>query len=68
MILPRELCWLILSGSDADAEPFSAIENGPWLWQSTDFDTGYSEFYKFCDAVEVGLTWSLSYLYSYVHF
>lgn len=30
----------------------AAIENGPWLWQSTDFDTGYSEFYKFCDAVE----------------
>lgn len=46
----------------------SAIENGPWLWQSTDFDTGYSEFYKFCDAVEVGLTLSLSYLYPYVHF
>ncbi|KAF7159052.1 hypothetical protein CNMCM5623_004285 [Aspergillus felis] len=30
----------------------AAIENGPWLWQSNTFYTGYSEFFKFCDAVE----------------
>jgi hypothetical protein len=30
-----------------------AIENGPWLWQSNTFYTGYSGFFKFCDAVEV---------------
>ncbi|KAJ5235467.1 uncharacterized protein N7469_004635 [Penicillium citrinum] len=30
----------------------SALENGPWLWQSNDFTTGYSEFYQFCDYVE----------------
>lgn len=32
-----------------------AIENGPWLWQSNSFYTGYSGFFKFCDAVEVRL-------------
>lgn len=31
----------------------SAIENGPWLWQSNQFTTGYSKFFQFCDAVEV---------------
>ncbi|GIC84418.1 putative serine peptidase [Aspergillus udagawae] len=30
----------------------AAIENGPWLWQSNTFYTGYSGFFKFCDAVE----------------
>ncbi|CAI7666909.1 unnamed protein product [Penicillium manginii] len=30
----------------------SALENGPWLWQSNTFYTGYSEFYQFCDYVE----------------
>jgi hypothetical protein len=32
---------------------FSAIENGPWLWQSNSFYTNYSGFFQFCDAVEV---------------
>lgn len=31
----------------------SALENGPWLWQSNQFYTGYSSFYQFCDYVEV---------------
>ncbi|KAF7169373.1 hypothetical protein CNMCM6106_004298 [Aspergillus hiratsukae] len=30
----------------------AAIENGPWLWQSNTFYTGYSGFFEFCDAVE----------------
>ena len=30
----------------------AAIENGPWLWQSNQFYTGYSGFYQFCDFVE----------------
>lgn len=29
---------------------------GPWSWQSNSFITGYSDFFKFCDAVEVGLS------------
>jgi hypothetical protein len=31
----------------------SALENGPWLWQSNTFYTGYSSFFEFCDYVEV---------------
>lgn len=31
----------------------AAITNGPWLWQDMNFVSGYSRFYKFCDAVEV---------------
>ncbi|KAJ5107885.1 Peptidase S28 [Penicillium angulare] len=30
----------------------AALENGPWLWQSNAFYTGYSEYYQFCDYVE----------------
>lgn len=30
----------------------STLENGPWLWQSNSFTTGYSGFFKFCDAIE----------------
>ncbi|KAF7899663.1 hypothetical protein EAF00_003999 [Botryotinia globosa] len=30
----------------------AVLENGPWLWQSNSFSTGYSGFYKFCDAIE----------------
>ncbi|KAF4200396.1 hypothetical protein CNMCM8927_003431 [Aspergillus lentulus] len=30
----------------------AAITNGPWLWQDMNFVSGYSRFYKFCDAVE----------------
>ena len=29
-----------------------ALENGPWLWQSNQFYTNYSGFYKFCDFIE----------------
>lgn len=31
----------------------AVLENGPWLWQSNSFSTGYSGFYQFCDAIEV---------------
>lgn len=31
----------------------SALESGPWLWQSSDFDTDYYKVQKFCDYVEV---------------
>ncbi|CAL3969226.1 unnamed protein product [Diplocarpon coronariae] len=30
----------------------SILEWGPWLWQSNTFYSEYSEFYKFCDAIE----------------
>ena len=30
----------------------TAIENGPWLWQSIQFYSNYSSFYQFCDFVE----------------
>ncbi|KAF7935655.1 hypothetical protein BELL_0103g00180 [Botrytis elliptica] len=30
----------------------AVLENGPWLWQSNSFSTGYSGFYQFCDAIE----------------
>ncbi|KAJ5766315.1 Peptidase S28 [Penicillium nucicola] len=30
----------------------SALENGPWLWQSNSFYTGYSSFFEFCDYIE----------------
>lgn len=36
--------------------PFSAIENGPWLWQANSFYTGYSGFFEFCDYVEVSIS------------
>jgi hypothetical protein len=29
---------------------------GPYLWQSNTFATGYSDFFAFCDAVEVTLS------------
>ncbi|OMP83342.1 putative serine protease K12H4.7 [Diplodia seriata] len=35
-----------------DADFASALENGPWQWQSNQFYTGYSSFYQFCDYVE----------------
>lgn len=31
----------------------AVLENGPWLWQSNRFYTYYSDFYQFCDAIEV---------------
>lgn len=33
----------------------AALENGPWLWQSNQFYTGYSGFFEWCDAIE-GMT------------
>lgn len=35
-----------------DGDVASALQNGPWAWQSNSFTTGYSNFYQFCDAVE----------------
>lgn len=36
---------------------YSALENGPWSWQSTQFYTesvkGYNDYYRFCDYIEV---------------
>ncbi|KAJ6107262.1 Peptidase S28 [Penicillium sp. IBT 18751x] len=38
---------------DLEFDDFAAaLENGPWLWQSNSFYTGYSSFFKFCDYVE----------------
>jgi hypothetical protein len=31
----------------------SVLENGPWLWQSNSFYTNYSDFFAFCDFIEV---------------
>ncbi|KAL1852283.1 hypothetical protein Plec18170_006009 [Paecilomyces lecythidis] len=41
-----------LGDLEHDDDFASALENGPWLWQSNEFYTGYSAFYQFCDAVE----------------
>lgn len=41
-----------LGDIEHDADFASALENGPWLWQSNQFYTGYSSFYQFCDYVE----------------
>ncbi|OQD74333.1 hypothetical protein PENDEC_c011G02776 [Penicillium decumbens] len=38
---------------DLEFDDFAAaLENGPWLWQSNTFYTGYSSFFQFCDYVE----------------
>lgn len=42
-----------LGGVVHDDDFASALENGPWQWQSHDFATGYSGFDEFCDYVEV---------------
>lgn len=34
----------------------SVIENGPWLWQSNSFYSNYSDFFRFCDFIEVGIS------------
>ncbi|KAK0647330.1 putative extracellular serine carboxypeptidase [Lasiodiplodia hormozganensis] len=41
-----------LAALQHDDDFASALENGPWLWQSNQFYTGYSSFYQFCDYVE----------------
>ncbi|KAJ9157854.1 putative Serine peptidase [Pleurostoma richardsiae] len=30
----------------------SVLQSGPWQWQTIDFRSGYSGFYKFCDYIE----------------
>lgn len=41
-----------LAGVEHNDDFASVLENGPWLWQSNQFYTGYSGFYFFCDSVE----------------
>lgn len=41
-----------LGALEHDDDFANVLENGPWLWQSNDFDTGYSDFYVWCDTVE----------------
>ncbi|KUI61468.1 putative serine protease EDA2 [Cytospora mali] len=41
-----------LSGLKHDDDFASVLENGPWLWQSNQFYTGYSSFYAWCDTIE----------------
>jgi hypothetical protein len=41
-----------LGGIVHDDDFASALESGPWAWQSHDFYSGYSGFYQFCDYVE----------------
>lgn len=55
MTLERE-CYTQFAQSHLILKKFyRAIENGPWLWQSNSFYTGYSGFYQFCDAIEVSI-------------
>jgi hypothetical protein len=42
--------------------PTRAIENGPWLWQSNSFYTGYSGFFQFCDAIQVRFVLCINFL------
>ncbi|PQE15701.1 disulfide-isomerase erp38 protein [Rutstroemia sp. NJR-2017a BBW] len=35
-----------------DDDFMAVLENGPWLWQSNSFTTGYSGFFQFCDTIE----------------
>jgi len=42
-----------LENLEHDDDFMGVLENGPWLWQSNSFYTGYSGFYQFCDAIEV---------------
>lgn len=42
-----------LGGIVHDDDFAGVLENGPWQWQGHDFFTGYSEFFRFCDFVEV---------------
>jgi len=41
-----------LEGLEHNDDFAAALENGPWLWQSNSFTTGYSGFFKFCDYIE----------------
>jgi hypothetical protein len=41
-----------LEAVEHDDDFVSVLENGPWLWQSNSFTTGYSGFFQWCDAIE----------------
>ncbi|KAH7061304.1 peptidase S28 [Macrophomina phaseolina] len=63
---------ILLNGTDSDKQALkekfglgelkydddfaSALQNGPWLWQSNQFYTNYSSFYQFCDYIENAIT------------
>jgi hypothetical protein len=50
---------VIPQGDWTDDMP-SALESGPWTWQSSQFysesSLGYNPYYRFCDYVEVSMT------------
>ncbi|KAK3395055.1 peptidase S28 [Podospora didyma] len=52
----RELKEKFLLADLTDADFASALEWGPWTWQSTQFystpNLGYSPYYQFCDFIE----------------
>ncbi|KAK4109669.1 serine-type peptidase-like protein [Canariomyces notabilis] len=52
----RELKNKFMLGDLTDQDFASALEWGPWEWQSTQFysenRTGYSPYYRFCDYIE----------------
>ncbi|KAL2132698.1 hypothetical protein VTI74DRAFT_3461 [Chaetomium olivicolor] len=54
--MKKDLKDKFLMGELEDADFASALENGPWQWQSTQFfsvkNTGYNPYYRFCDYVE----------------
>ncbi|RKF75261.1 putative extracellular serine carboxypeptidase [Golovinomyces cichoracearum] len=41
-----------LESIEHDDDFMSLLQNGPWSWQMNSFTSGYSDFYKFCDAIE----------------
>jgi hypothetical protein len=41
-----------LEGVEHPADFTVLLANGPYLWQSNSFYTGYSGFFQFCDAIE----------------
>ncbi|KAI9051530.1 hypothetical protein LZ554_004576 [Drepanopeziza brunnea f. sp. 'monogermtubi'] len=41
-----------LESLEHNDDVMGVLEYGPWLWQSNSFSTGYSGFFKFCDAIE----------------
>ncbi|KAK3316878.1 serine-type peptidase-like protein [Apodospora peruviana] len=52
----RQLKDKFMLGDLTDADFASALENGPWMWQSTQFYSektlGYNLYYQFCDYIE----------------
>jgi hypothetical protein len=41
-----------LAELEHDVDFAAVLANGPWLWQTSSFTTGYSHFFRFCDHVE----------------